>query len=111
VTTHGGTARTAAEMAAKVRELMEGHSQRELAQVLGVDASAISRALAGKRTLNLTEVVRVADYLGVEPECILFQDEPVFALRADADDEKVRAAESQCTQIIRDFSAFRTVAK
>lgn len=102
--------RTTADLAATIRELLGERPQRELADVLGLDASAVSRALAGKRALSLGEVVDIADYLGVEPSYLLFDDDAVFALRADQSTALTRDAERRCLRIIDDVLAFRTVA-
>lgn len=102
---------TTTELAATVRELLGDRPQRELAELLGLDASAVSRALAGKRALNLAEVVDIADYLGVEASHLLFKDEAVFALRAGEGTGLSHEAERRCLQIINDVLAFRTVAK
>ena len=103
--------RTTTELAATVRELLGDRPQRELAELLGLDASAVSRALAGKRALNLAEVVDIADYLGVEPSRLLFNDEAVFALRAGEGAALPPETERRCLQIMSDVLAFRTVAK
>jgi len=103
--------RTTADLAATVRELLGDRPQRELAELLGLDASAVSRALAGKRALSLGEVVDIADHLGVEPSHLLFKDEAIFALRAGEDTALSHEAERRCLQIINDVLAFRTVAK
>lgn len=103
--------RTTADLAATIRELLGERPQRELADLLGLDASAISRALAGKRALNLVEIVDIADYLGVEPSHLLFDDEAVFALRADEGSALTRDAERRCLRVIDDVLAFRTVAR
>ena len=103
--------RTTTDLAATVRELLGDRPQRELAELLGLDASAVSRALAGKRALNLAEVVDIADYLGVEASHLLFKDEAVFALRAGEGTALSHEAERRCLQIINDVLAFRTVAK
>ena len=111
MSTHSPIPRTTTDLAATVRELLGDRPQRELAQLLGLDASAVSRALAGKRALNLAEVVDIADYLGVEPSHLLFTDEAVFALRAGEVTALSPEAERRCLQIINDVLAFRTVAK
>ena len=103
--------RTTTDLATTVRELLGDRPQRELAELLGLDASAVSRALAGKRALNLAEVVDIADYLGVEPSHLLFTDEAVFALRAGEGAALSPEAERCCLQIMSDVLAFRTVAK
>ena len=103
--------RTTADLATTVRELLGNRPQRELAELLGLDASAVSRALAGKRALGLGEIVDIADYLGVEPSHLLFKDEAIFALRAGEGTALSHEAERRCLQIINDVLAFRTVAK
>lgn len=46
-------------------------SQRKLARLMDVDASAITHVLNGKRRLQLTEAQRLARFLGVNTEDVL----------------------------------------
>lgn len=56
-------------MGAKIRELREkrGLSQKELADALGVDRSAISLWESGKTEPTAFNIRRLADILGVAP--------------------------------------------
>ena len=102
---------TNAEIADVVRKLVEGQSQRELADMLGADQSAVSRALNGKRAFNLREVALIADWSGKEPEDILFSEPSAFAFQCDGHDGNCDAAIKQCRAVVQDYFAFRTVAE
>ena len=102
-------ARTDAEIAETIRELTEGYSQKDLADLLGVDPSAVSRALAGKRAFNLREVALIADWLAIDADNILFSGKSALAWRCDAGDSSQDAA-CRCREAVQDFLAFRTVA-
>jgi transcriptional regulator with XRE-family HTH domain len=102
-------ARTDAQIAETIRELTEDYSQKDLADLLGVDPSAVSRALAGKRAFNLREVALIADWIGVDADSILFSRESMLAWRCDAGDVCEDAAH-RCREAVKDFLAFRTVA-
>lgn len=56
-------------MGEKIRALREakGISQRELAEALGVDQSAVSNWERGKAEPTAFNIRRIADLLGVEP--------------------------------------------
>lgn len=103
-------ARTDAEVAQKIRELTEDYSQKDLAKLLGLDASAVSRALAGKRAFNLREVALIAEWLGVDADDILFSETRGFAWRCDTARGDEDAA-CRCREVVKDFLAFRTVAE
>ncbi|MGE3338764.1 MAG: helix-turn-helix transcriptional regulator [Alphaproteobacteria bacterium] len=53
-----------------------GKTQRGLAAALGIDPSAVSRLLTGRRRLRADEIVAVADYLGVRPPLEAFAGPP-----------------------------------
>lgn len=103
-------ARSDAEIAEVIRGIAEGYPQKELADLLGVDQSVVSRALAGKRAFNLREVALIADWSGREPEDILFSEPSAFAFRCDGDAGDCDDAIRQCRAVVQDFLAFRTVA-
>jgi transcriptional regulator with XRE-family HTH domain len=102
-------ARTDAEVAETIRELTRSYSQKELADLLSLDASAVSRALAGKRVFNLREVALIADWLGVDADSILFARESALAWRCESGDGDQDAA-CRCREAVKDFLAFRAVA-
>ncbi len=107
---HGG-ARTDQKVSETVREMLGDRPQKELAELLGLDPSAVSRALAGKRAFNLREITLIADWVGVEPEEILFTRPSAFAFRCDADAGVCDVASRKCRSIVQDFLAFRAVAE
>lgn len=99
------------EISACVREHMKGRSQRELAELLGVGASGVSRALAGKRSFNLQEIALIADWLGIESDDLLFREPGMLTLRGDDAAGEVDEATTVCRAIIGDFFAFRAAAE
>lgn len=103
-------ARTDAEVAEAIRGLVDDRPQRELAELLGIDQSAISRALSGKRAFNLREVALIADWAGTDTDDILFAQPNGFAFRCDSGDSQCDAAARKCRDIVRDLFAFRAVA-
>jgi transcriptional regulator with XRE-family HTH domain len=104
-------ARTDAEIAEVIRGLAEGRPQRELADLLGIDQSGISRALSGRRAFNLREVALIADWSGKQPEDILFSEPSAFAFRCSEDISDCDATMRQCRTVVQDYLAFRTVAE
>lgn len=65
-----------AGIGARIRALREraGLQSRELAVILGIDASAMSNIERGKRGIKTVELAKVADALGVSPLAILDED-------------------------------------
>lgn len=59
-----------------------GWSQRELADLLGLDTSAISRLEAGTRTTKLTEAVTLSEVLGVPLNALATRKDPVGRIEA-----------------------------
>lgn len=60
-------------MGEKIRQAREraGLTQRELAQALGVDPSAVSLWESSKNAPTVNNVYRIASILGVEPGSLL----------------------------------------
>ena len=95
----------------KIEELLGETSQRELAEAVGIHPSGLNRALKGERKLDLTELVSIADFLGVEPSALIADEQPVFAMRAElGSDENVTAAIAKCSDMIEDFLTYRALA-
>jgi len=92
--------RSDTDVGRRVLEVLGSRSQRELAAGVGMQPSVLSRALAGERAFNMSEIVDIADYLGVEVEELLFDEEPAFAMRGVTGDEESRAAVAQCSRLI-----------
>jgi transcriptional regulator with XRE-family HTH domain len=83
------------EIAARIRALLEerGDAQADLARVLDVDESAVSKLLSGRRGLAAAELAALCEHYGVRSDTILFgaQEELVGAiLRADEDADAAR---------------------
>jgi transcriptional regulator with XRE-family HTH domain len=96
---------------AKIEGLLGGTSQRELAGAVGMHPSVLNRALKGDRRLDLSELVAIADFLGVEPTELIEDEKPVFAMRAEVqDDGNVAAAVEKCSDLIEDFLTYRALA-
>jgi transcriptional regulator with XRE-family HTH domain len=92
--------RTDGEVAARIVELLGDRPQRELASATGLQPSTLSRALSGKRALNMSEIVDIARYLGSPVEELLLEEELTIALRGDAGDAASEAAVAQCVGLI-----------
>jgi hypothetical protein len=65
-----------------------------------MQASALSRSLNGERAFNMSELVDIADYLGVSIEELVFEEEPSFVGRAECDDASTAAAVSRCARLV-----------
>jgi transcriptional regulator with XRE-family HTH domain len=84
------------EIAARIRALLEerGDTQADLARVLDVDESAVSKLLSGHRGLAAAELAALCEHYGVRSDTILFgaQDELLVGavLRADEDADAAR---------------------
>jgi transcriptional regulator with XRE-family HTH domain len=94
-----------------VRGIVAGRPQRELADLLGIDQSGVSRALAGKRAFNLREITLIAAWSGREPEDILFTEPSAFAFRCEDEAADCDAAAQRFRAVVQDFLAFRAVAE
>jgi transcriptional regulator with XRE-family HTH domain len=87
------------EIAERVRGLLDerGEAQADLARVLEVDDSAVSRLLKGDRGLAAGELAAMCAHYGVSSDQILFgrsENERVGAiLRADAGADATRVVE------------------
>jgi transcriptional regulator with XRE-family HTH domain len=108
----GMTYRTKAEIGKYVAELREerGLSQRQLAEHLGIDKSAVSRIEAGERGLAVDELAAVAERFGKTADEILRKDEVAFAFRSEADDDAVSEAVALFNKVYDDFFALKTAA-
>jgi transcriptional regulator with XRE-family HTH domain len=78
------------EIVARIKVLLDerGDSQSDLARVLEIDESAVSRLMAGNRGLAAAELAALCDHYGVRSDAILFgapQEMVGALLRADAD--------------------------
>lgn len=64
---------TREELAERVRALLAAHGMehKELAQVLGIDPSGLSRALSGQREFKSVEIALIAEALGVRVGVLL----------------------------------------
>src|SRR5204862_4669325 len=66
-----------AGIAARLGELLRerGEGQTDLAKVLDIDESAVSRLLSGRRGLAAGELAALCEHYGVSSDRILFGDE------------------------------------
>jgi len=93
--------RTDKEIGQQILGLLGSRSQKDLADAVGMDATALNKAIAGRRALSGIELVLIANQVGVAPQDILSEtDAPAFALRADGDDEAVQQAMETCSTLI-----------
>ena len=88
------------EVGKRILEALGSRSQRELADAVALQPSVLSRALAGERAFNMSEIADIADYLGVRVEDLLFDEQPAFAMRGGADDEVARETVARCSDLI-----------
>jgi transcriptional regulator with XRE-family HTH domain len=88
------------EVGARIAALLGERPQRELAEAVGMQPSVLSRALAGERAFDMSEVADIADYLGVRVESLLFDEEAVFVQRGKVADEAAQAAVDRCVRLI-----------
>lgn len=92
--------RSDTEVGARIVALLGDRPQRELADAVGMQPSVLSRALAGDRAFNMSEIVDIADYLGARVETLLFDEEPAFVQRGMTDDAAAQAAVDRCSRLI-----------
>lgn len=89
-----------------------GVSQRRLADVLGLDPSALSRIESGERGLAVDELVSVAEFLGVETDALLRDEvDAVPLFRNEGGPEQGHAAVTEFTSIIDEFFTFEAAAR
>lgn len=103
--------RSDTEVGARIAALLGERPQRELADAVGLQPSVLSRALAGERAFNMSELVDIADYLGVRVESLLFDEEPAFVQRGKASDAAVQAAIERCSRLIDAMLQIETVGR
>jgi transcriptional regulator with XRE-family HTH domain len=78
-----------------------GRSQEELAELLGLNKSAISRVESGQRGLAVQELALIAPFLGVSVDEILFGEaQDTLLLRGDGD---ATEAAAYAERVIKDF--------
>jgi hypothetical protein len=92
--------RSDTEVGARVSGLLGERPQRELAEAVAMQPSALSRALAGERAFNMSELVDIADYLGVRVEDLLFDEQAVFVKRGASGDAGTQDAVDRCSRLI-----------
>jgi len=85
---------------ARISVLLGERPQRELAEAVDMQPSVLSRALAGERAFNMSELVDIADYLGVRVEDLLFDEQPAFVKRGVWDDAATQDAVDRCSRLI-----------
>jgi transcriptional regulator with XRE-family HTH domain len=108
--------REAEEVGAEIARLraLAGLEQRQLADQIGLDPSALSRIEKGKRGLGADELFRLAGALGVEADRIMVADDaPVGVLlrTGGADDAGVREGLRVLEEAIADFFSARALAR
>lgn len=106
--------RSKGELGAEVERLRSevGMSQRELAEHLDIDPSALSRAEGGERGFPVQELAVIADLFGVTIDSLLRNEDAAFALRAeDGAGDAVNDAVAMFNQVVDDYFAFQTAAR
>lgn len=95
----------------KIEGMLGETSQRELAAAVGIHPSGLNRGLKGERKFDLSELVAIAGYFGVEPTTLIADEQPVFAMRAElGNDGNAAAAVEKCSDLIEDFLTYRALA-
>lgn len=92
--------RSDTDIGVRILGLLGDRPQRELAKAVGMQPPVLSRALAGERAFNMSEVVDIADYLGVPAEDLLFDEQSAFVKRGAADDADTSDAIDRCSRLI-----------
>ena len=79
-----------------------GWSQAQLAEVLGLDASGVSRLEAGRKRIGLAEAVRIASALGVNLDRLVAPTTPYAELEraVTAGDDAVVAAREAVVEMV-----------
>lgn len=92
--------RTDAEIGQQIVALLGSRTQKDLADAVEMDPTALNKALSGRRSLNGTELVRIAHELNVAPQELLSETgAPVFSMRAGTD-AAVEDAMNTCSALI-----------
>ena len=99
------------ELGERVAEVLGSRSQRELADAIGMQPSVLSRALAGARAFNMSELVDIADYLGVRVDDLLFDEEPVFVMRSEVHDATADEVVERCSRLIDAMQQIEAVGR
>lgn len=110
----GSSYRTREELAERIRELREerGLTQRQLADMISVDPSVMSRIENGDRGISTGELVRIAESLGVDVDHLLSTGQPALALRADsASTEEVQEMLDLFRGVIADYHSAEALAR
>jgi transcriptional regulator with XRE-family HTH domain len=98
--------RTSEEVGEFLRGLREdrGLTQTDIAEVLDLDKTAISKIERGTRSLTAKELIEVADYYTVPSDAIVCREsEGVFLRGGDADPEGVRRSLDIFRECIEDY--------
>jgi Zn-dependent peptidase ImmA (M78 family)/transcriptional regulator with XRE-family HTH domain len=100
-------------LARRIKEALHaaGTSQQELAAAIGMDPTALSKALAGRRGFKSLEVALIAESLGVSTDALLADDDadvplrPALAARVQGDASPVVDYAIARAEQIRDVDA------
>ena len=103
--------RSDVEVGARVTVVLGSRPQRELADAVGMQPSVLSRALSGERAFNMSELVDIADYLGVRVEELLFDEQPAFVGRGATSDVATQAAIDLCSRLISGMREIEAVGR
>lgn len=89
-----------------------GLSQRELADLISLDASAVSRIESGARGLSARELIVLAKAFDVSPDEVLRrQRDPAPLFRNEGGEEAAGAALEAALGVIEDFFALEATAQ
>jgi transcriptional regulator with XRE-family HTH domain len=105
---------TQAEIGRRIAELRaeRGVSQRQMADAVGLDQSALSRIETGTRGLAVEELVAIANFLAVDTNTLLLPEEdakPLF--RNEGGPGEAHEAVAALEAIVDDFFVFEAAAR
>lgn len=93
--------RTDKEIGDRILTLLGSRTQKDLADAVDMDPTALNKVIAGKRTLTGTELILLARELSVSPQSLLAEEEePVFVMRSNADAANAEAVQNECSSLI-----------
>lgn len=104
--------RTKDQVGTRIVELRDGMglSQADLANELNFSRPVLCRIEKGERGLGAGEALELAEFFGVSVDSLLRDEEAVFVLRSEVDNENVHAALAKFDRDIDTLLALEAVA-
>ena len=99
------------EITARLRELLEGRNQSEVAREARIEETALSKVLNGHRKLGLGELARLAAVIDIDPGSLLVRDvDPAPLFRANANPEAIGEATDNFMFLMDSYLLFEALA-